>query len=83
MKLLRAIVAGFAAAVFLIFADQVGAYHLPKAAEPKRAHVLTFRERMKAEGRVFWGVIDGHRDCWAQIGDTSYVTCRDGYKTTS
>ncbi|MGW0705110.1 hypothetical protein ACWD4G_03885 [Streptomyces sp. NPDC002643] len=83
MKLLRAIVAGFAAAVFVILADYAGAYHLAKTAEPKPTHAPTFRERMKAEGRVFWGVIDGHRDCWALIGDTSYVTCRDGYKTTS
>lgn len=84
MKLLRAIVAGFAAAVFLILADYAGAYHLPEPVKPKPAHpAATFDERMKAERREFWGEVDGHRDCWARIGDTSYVLCRDGYRTTS
>ncbi|MGW1558335.1 hypothetical protein ACWCQ1_17700 [Streptomyces sp. NPDC002144] len=78
-KLLRAIVAGFSAAVFLILADAVGVHHEPK---PPR-HIPTFDERMQKQGRVLWGEIDGHADCWALIGDTSYVTCRDGYKTTS
>jgi hypothetical protein len=84
VKLLRAVVAGFAAAVFLILADHVGAYELPTTAKPKPApSAPTFAERMKAEGREFWGEVDGHRDCWARIGDTSYVLCRDGYRTTS
>ncbi|QEQ94104.1 hypothetical protein SEA_SAFTANT_72 [Streptomyces phage Saftant] len=37
----------------------------------------------KKKGAESWGTVDGHRFCWARIGDTSYVTCWDGYKTTS
>jgi hypothetical protein len=79
VKLARAIAAGLAAAVFLILADSVGVHQEPQPAPS----APTFDERMQDEGRVLWGEIDGHPDCWALIGDTSYVTCRDGYKTTS
>ncbi|QPB09976.1 hypothetical protein CPT_Sitrop_062 [Streptomyces phage Sitrop] len=34
-------------------------------------------------GRESWGTIEGHRFCYAKVGDTSYITCWDGYKTTS
>ncbi|WJN63322.1 hypothetical protein [Streptomyces phage phiScoe54] len=34
-------------------------------------------------GREFWDTYDGHRFCWAKVGDTSYVYCWDGYKTTT
>jgi hypothetical protein len=34
-------------------------------------------------GAEDWGTIDGHRFCWAHVGDTSYIKCWDGYKTTS
>ncbi|WJN62853.1 hypothetical protein [Streptomyces phage phiScoe2] len=37
----------------------------------------------KKKGAESWGTVDGHRFCWARIGDTSYVKCWDGYKTTS
>ncbi|MFJ3974865.1 hypothetical protein [Streptomyces sp. NPDC090021] len=81
MKSLRATVAGLAATIFVLLAAYAGADHPPAPTEPKPAP--TFTGRMKAEGRVPWGEYDGHRDCWALIGDTSYITCRDGYKTTS
>lgn len=76
MKPLRATVAGLAAIVFVLLAAYAGADQPPKPAP-------TFAERMKAEGRVPWGEYDGHRDCWALVGDTSYITCRDGFETTS
>ena len=31
----------------------------------------------------FWGTVDGHHHCYAVIGETSYVWCRDGYRTSS
>ncbi|WJN63398.1 hypothetical protein [Streptomyces phage phiScoe55] len=43
----------------------------------------TWEAAQKKAGREDWGTIDGHRFCYAKIGDTSYVTCWDGYKTTS
>lgn len=39
--------------------------------------------KQRKVGAEEWGTVDGHRFCWAVIGDTSYVTCWDGYKTTS
>lgn len=29
------------------------------------------------------GRIDGHARCWGVYGPTTYVQCRDGYRTTS
>jgi hypothetical protein len=29
------------------------------------------------------GKIDGHARCWVIYGPTSYVSCKDGYRTTS
>ncbi|APC43311.1 hypothetical protein Joe_71 [Streptomyces phage Joe] len=34
-------------------------------------------------GAEDWGTVDGHRFCWAHVGNTSYIKCWDGYKTTS
>ncbi|MCX5236210.1 hypothetical protein OG824_13465 [Streptomyces prunicolor] len=42
-----------------------------------------FNAAQREAGKEWWGTVDGHRFCWAKIGDTSYVTCFDGYKTTS
>ncbi|MGV9312611.1 hypothetical protein ACWDR0_10490 [Streptomyces sp. NPDC003691] len=81
MKLLRATAAGLAATLSVLLAAQVGADHPPKPAEPTPTPAFT--ERMKTEGRVPWGEYDGHHDCWALVGDTTHITCRDGFKTTS
>lgn len=32
---------------------------------------------------AYWGTVDGHRQCWAYVADTSYVACPDGYTTSS
>jgi len=32
---------------------------------------------------VRFGKVDGHPGCWAAVGRTSYLVCRDGYRTTS
>ncbi|WJN63478.1 hypothetical protein [Streptomyces phage phiScoe56] len=37
----------------------------------------------RKSGAEDWGTVDGHRFCWAHVGDTSYIKCWDGYKTTS
>ncbi|MFI2673877.1 hypothetical protein ACH5AU_30695 [Streptomyces albidoflavus] len=44
---------------------------------------VSFEDEQRGAGREFWGDVDGHKDCWAQVGDTSYVECRDGYLTSS
>ncbi|MEU0674499.1 hypothetical protein ABZ330_16690 [Streptomyces sp. NPDC006172] len=44
---------------------------------------LKFNNAQFKAGKEWWGTVDGHRFCWAKVGDTSYVTCFDGYKTTS
>ncbi|QMP84612.1 hypothetical protein KGG93_gp74 [Streptomyces phage Endor2] len=43
----------------------------------------TWEAAQKKAGREDWGTIEGHRFCYAKVGDTSYITCWDGYKTTS
>ncbi|MGW6600569.1 hypothetical protein [Streptomyces sp. NPDC055036] len=37
----------------------------------------------KRAGWEYWGVVFGHRFCWAKVGDTSYIQCFDGFKETS
>ncbi|MFJ3775253.1 hypothetical protein ACIPX0_26520 [Streptomyces sp. NPDC090075] len=44
---------------------------------------LKFNEAQAEAGKDHWGTYDGHQFCWAKVGDTSYVTCFDGYKATS
>ncbi|MEX1655546.1 hypothetical protein ABZ960_20590 [Streptomyces pseudovenezuelae] len=44
---------------------------------------LKFNAAQAKAGKELWGTVDGHQFCWAKVGDTSYVTCFDGYKTTS
>ncbi|WJN63165.1 hypothetical protein [Streptomyces phage phiScoe44] len=44
---------------------------------------LTWEAGQRKAGHEKWGTVEGHRDCWAKIGDTSYVYCWDGYRTTS
>jgi hypothetical protein len=44
---------------------------------------LAWDNAQRKAGKENWHTVDGHRDCWAKIGDTSYVQCWDGYKTTS
>ncbi|WJN63246.1 hypothetical protein [Streptomyces phage phiScoe45] len=56
-------------------------YLNPKLNDTTKRRLWEAKQRKKdAES---WGTVDGHRFCWAVIGDTSYVTCWDGYKTTS
>ena len=31
----------------------------------------------------YWGTYDGHPECYAEVGDTTYIRCADGYMTTS
>ncbi|KPC89529.1 hypothetical protein ADL35_02265 [Streptomyces sp. NRRL WC-3753] len=47
------------------------------------AERVAFNDRQAAQGKELWGTYDGHRFCWAKVGDTSYITCFDGYKTTT
>ncbi|WJN62690.1 hypothetical protein [Streptomyces phage phiScoe10] len=56
-------------------------YLQPKLNDQTKRRLWEAKQR-KA-GAEDWGTIDGHRFCWAVIGDTSYVTCWDGYKTSS
>ncbi|WTX63617.1 hypothetical protein OG923_12515 [Streptomyces halstedii] len=44
---------------------------------------LKFNATQSRAGKEHWGTVDGHRFCWAKVGDTSYIQCFDGYKTTS
>ncbi|MEU5446910.1 hypothetical protein [Streptomyces californicus] len=44
---------------------------------------LKFNNIQSRAGKEHWGTVDGHRFCWAKVGDTSYIQCFDGYKTTS
>jgi hypothetical protein len=43
----------------------------------------TWEEEREADGWVYWGEADGHHGCYALIGDTSFIDCPDGYRTTS
>ncbi|WP_432078696.1 hypothetical protein [Streptomyces sp. YPW6] len=49
----------------------------------KRDARLKFNNIQSRAGKEHWGTVDGHRFCWAKVGDTSYIQCFDGYKTTS
>ncbi|MGC4928053.1 hypothetical protein [Streptomyces sp. DT117] len=60
-----------------------GAALAAQATAPDSPPSLSFEDEQREAGREFWGVVDGHKDCWAEIGDTSYVECRDGYLTSS
>jgi hypothetical protein len=44
---------------------------------------LKFNQAQHDAGKEHWGTYDGHQFCWAKVGDTSYITCFDGYKTTT
>uniref|UniRef100_A0AAU7H0D3 Uncharacterized protein n=1 Tax=Streptomyces phage Kamino TaxID=3158857 RepID=A0AAU7H0D3_9CAUD len=44
---------------------------------------LNWEAGQRKAGHEKWGTIEGHRDCWAKVGDTSYIYCWDGYKTSS
>lgn len=37
----------------------------------------------KRAGWEYWGVVFGHRFCWAKVGNTSYIQCFDGFRETS
>jgi hypothetical protein len=56
-------------------------YLQPKLNDQTKRRLWEAGQRKK--GAEEWGTVDGHRFCWALIGDTSYVKCWDGYKTTS
>ncbi|WJN62769.1 hypothetical protein [Streptomyces phage phiScoe15] len=56
-------------------------YLQPKLNDQTKRRLWEASQRKK--GAEEWGTVDGHRFCWAVIGDTSYVKCWDGYKTTS
>ncbi|WJN63004.1 hypothetical protein [Streptomyces phage phiScoe25] len=56
-------------------------YLQPKLNDQTKRRLWEAGQRKK--GAEDWGTVDGHRFCWAIIGDTSYVKCWDGYKTTS
>lgn len=65
------------------FVDRAGeVFYLNPKLNNKTAR-LKFNAAQKKAGKELWGTVDGHRFCWAKVGDTSYVTCFDGYKTTS
>ncbi|WP_436739955.1 hypothetical protein [Streptomyces sp. BBFR102] len=63
--------------------DRAGAvtYLNPKLNDPVKRKA--WERKNKALKHVFWGEVFGHRLCWAKVGNTSYVYCFDGYKTTS
>ncbi|WP_432006333.1 hypothetical protein [Streptomyces parvus] len=65
------------------FVDRAGnvTYLNPKLND--RAKRAAWAKKNKAAGREFWGTYDGHQLCYAKVGDTSYVYCFDGYKTTT
>ncbi|MFE7463078.1 hypothetical protein ACFU6R_03100 [Streptomyces sp. NPDC057499] len=44
---------------------------------------VAFNNEQAEAGKEHWGTYDGHKFCWAKVGDTSYITCFDGYKTTT
>lgn len=48
-----------------------------------RAKRDAWKRKNKAAHREYWGTYDGHQLCYATVGDTSYVYCFDGYKTTT
>ncbi|MEU0739230.1 hypothetical protein [Streptomyces sp. NPDC006134] len=60
-----------------------GAALIAHASAPVTPPAVSFEDEQRQAGREFWGDLDGHKDCWAQVGDTSYVECRDGYLTSS
>ncbi|AGM12249.1 hypothetical protein ZEMLYA_74 [Streptomyces phage Zemlya] len=53
----------------------------PKLNDPvkRKAFVLA----KKKAGWDYWGVVWGHRLCYAKVGDTSYIHCFDGFRETS
>ncbi|AKY03605.1 hypothetical protein SEA_IZZY_73 [Streptomyces phage Izzy] len=56
-------------------------YLNPKLNDPikRKAFVLA----KKKAGWDYWGVVWGHRLCYAKVGDTSYIHCFDGFRETS
>lgn len=43
-----------------------------------------FADLKRAEGWTRWDrPVDGHRNCWAIVGPTTFFHCRDGFATTS
>ncbi|WP_327292469.1 hypothetical protein [Streptomyces sp. NBC_01198] len=54
--------------------------------DPKKndtAQRLAWGDDKKAAGWVAWGAYDGHQDCYAKVGDTTYIVCWDDFHTTS
>ncbi|ANT41077.1 hypothetical protein BI024_gp73 [Streptomyces phage Nanodon] len=54
--------------------------------DPKLNNELKRKAFAKAkikDGWEYWGVVFGHRMCWAKVGDTSYIHCFDGFRETS
>lgn len=43
----------------------------------------SFDQEMKSEGYTRFHNIDGHKRCYIQVGDTSYIRCADGFTTSS
>ncbi|WAB09854.1 hypothetical protein SEA_TAGEPHIGHTER_73 [Streptomyces phage TagePhighter] len=53
----------------------------PKLNDPLKRKA--FVRQMEAKGWEYWGVVFGHRLCYAKVGDTSYIRCFDGFRETS
>ncbi|NUV86615.1 hypothetical protein G6W61_10395 [Streptomyces sp. KAI-26] len=83
MKFGHLLAAGFFGAIIALGAQAAGTHSRADQPAPVARDTRTFDERMQDQGRQDWGDIDGHKDCWAHVGDTSYVLCRDGYRTSS
>ncbi|AWY07635.1 hypothetical protein SEA_YOSIF_71 [Streptomyces phage Yosif] len=68
---------------YSFWVDKNGRQHF---LDPRKNDDRAYQKWSKAQakaGKVYWGHVDGHWDCWAKEGDTSYIQCWDGYKTTS
>ncbi|MER5632138.1 hypothetical protein [Streptomyces nitrosporeus] len=76
----RAFATGAAAWAVLTILGVVAGAH---AAAPTLPPAISFEDEQRKAGREYWGDLDGHEDCWTQVGDTSYAECRDGYLTSS
>ncbi|WP_327175445.1 hypothetical protein OG599_09075 [Streptomyces sp. NBC_01335] len=61
----------------------LGASVIGHASAPVAPPAISFEDEQRALGREPFGDVDDHMDCWAQIGETSYIECRDGYMTSS
>jgi hypothetical protein len=65
------------------YVDRAGnvTYLNPKLNDPAKRQA--WAKKNKAAHREYWGTVFGHRLCWAQVGETSYIYCFDGFRETS